>query len=59
MAIKKKPVRKKLGTKRRVIKKEAVPTTSILDKIQPVTELKTNTVMMVYGRSGTGKTHFG
>jgi len=34
-------------------------TSSILDKIQPVTELKTNTVMMVYGRSGTGKTHFG
>ena len=59
MAIRKKTVRKKLGTKRRVVKKEAAPTSSILDKIQPVTELKTNTVMMVYGRSGTGKTHFG
>ena len=60
MAIKKKPARKKLGTKRRVVKKTpAPPTSSILDKIQPVTELKTNTVMMVYGRSGTGKTHFG
>ena len=59
MAIKKKPMRKKLGKK--IGKKAAppAPTTSILDKIQPVTELKTNTVMMVYGRSGTGKTHFG
>jgi hypothetical protein len=55
VAIKKKPMRKKLGAK----KKPAPPTSSILDKIQPVTELKTNTVMMVYGRSGTGKTHFG
>jgi hypothetical protein len=57
MVLKKRPTRKKLG-KRKVIKKVA-PTSSILDKIQPVTELKTNTVMMVYGRSGTGKTHFG
>ncbi len=47
--------RKKLGAK----KKKPAPTTSILDKIKPVTELKTNLVMMVYGRSGTGKTHFG
>lgn len=58
MAIKKKP-RKKLGKKLAAKKKPAPPTSSILDKIQPVTELKTNTVMMVYGRSGTGKTHFG
>jgi len=47
--------KKKLGVK----KKKPEPTVSILDKIQPVTELKTNLVMMVYGRSGTGKTHFG
>lgn len=47
--------RKKLGAKKKV----AAKTTSILDKIKPVTDLKTNLVMMVYGRSGTGKTHFG
>lgn len=47
--------RKKLGAKKKVTPKP----TSILDKIKPVTELKTNLVMMVYGRSGTGKTHFG
>jgi hypothetical protein len=55
----KKKTRKKLGRKLGVKKKTPAPTSSILDKIQPVTELKTNTVMMVYGRSGTGKTHFG
>ena len=59
LATKKKKVlgkkRKKLGAKR---KPEPAPT-SILDKIKPVSELKTNLVMMVYGRSGTGKTHFG
>ena len=58
MAAKKKKIlgkkRKKLGAK-----KKPEPTTSILDQIKPVTELKTNLVMMVYGRSGTGKTHFG
>ena len=60
MVIKKKPMRKKLGKKLGAKKKAPpAPTTSILDKIKPVTELKTNTVMMVYGRSGTGKTHFG
>ena len=40
-------------------KKKAAKPTSILDKIQPVTLLKTFLVMLVYGRSGTGKTHFG
>ena len=62
MALKKKTLggKKKLGGKKLAAKKKpAPPTSSILDKIQPVTELKTNTVMMVYGRSGTGKTHFG
>jgi phage nucleotide-binding protein len=54
-----KVTKKKKVLGRKVIKKAAAPTSSILDKIQPVTELKTNTVMMVYGRSGTGKTHFG
>lgn len=60
-AKKKLPVKKKLGAKKkRIAKKKVVAkTTSILDKIQPVTQLKTNLVMMVYGRSGTGKTHFG
>lgn len=50
MAVKKKPVRKK---------KRAPKKISVLDKIQPVTELQTNLVMLVYGRSGTGKTAFG
>ncbi len=46
--------------KRRAAKKKPDPKpTSILDRIKPVTELKTNLVMLVYGRSGTGKTHFG
>lgn len=43
-------------------KKKAAPpkaTASILTKIQPVSSLETNLVMMVYGRSGTGKTAFG
>ena len=45
---------------KRLAKKKKTPKpTSILDRIKPVTELKTNLVMMVYGRSGTGKTHFG
>ena len=51
--------RLKVTKKRRTVKKKAMTPASILDKIQPVTELKTNLVMMVYGRSGTGKTHFG
>ena len=56
---KKKTVMKKRHHKRmkKIAKKEAVE--SVLDRIKPVTELKTNLVMMVYGRSGTGKTHFG
>lgn len=57
MAIKRKVRAKK---KRRVSRQEEpATTTSILDRIQPVSHLKTNLVMMVYGRSGTGKTHFG
>ncbi len=52
--------KKRFAKKKRLAKKKApAKTTSILDKIKPVTELKTNLVMMVYGRSGTGKTHFG
>lgn len=47
--------RKKAAPKR---KRKAKPT-SVLDKIQPVSELETNLVMLVYGRSGTGKTAFG
>ena len=56
MAVAKKRVAKK---KRLAKKKPPAPTTSILDKIKPVGELNTNLVMLVYGRSGTGKTHFG
>jgi ABC-type lipoprotein export system ATPase subunit len=51
MPAKRKKITKK---KKRVAKKK-----SILDQIQPVAELETNLVMMVYGRSGTGKTAFG
>ena len=51
--------RKKVFKKRKAGKKSDPTPTSILDRIQPVSDLKTNTVMLVYGRSGTGKTHFG
>jgi RecA/RadA recombinase len=57
MVVKKRVIKKKAKKKR--VKKKPAPTTSILDKIQPVSELETNLVMLVYGRSGTGKTHFG
>ena len=61
MALKKRPTKKKVLGKKRVKKKASkpAPTTSILDKIKPVSELETNLNMLVYGRSGTGKTHFG
>ena len=57
MPVKKRPMKKrrKVAKKKKVAKK----TTSILDKIQPVSELADNLTMLVYGRSGTGKTHFG
>ena len=52
--------KKQRKKKKRVAKKKAAAQpTSILDKITPVGELETNLVMLVYGRSGTGKTHFG
>jgi len=55
-----KPKRKPIRKKKRLAKKKKAPKpTSILDKIQPVGDLETNLVMLVYGRSGTGKTHFG
>lgn len=57
MAVKKKL--KKKGKAYKVAKKKTATATSILDRIQPVKHLKTNLVMLVYGRSGTGKTHFG
>lgn len=47
------------ATRRPKKKSAAKKTSSILDRIQPVTELQTNLVMLVYGRSGTGKTAFG
>ncbi len=52
-------VKRKVLKKRRAGKKSDPQPTSILDRIKPVTELKTNLVMLVYGRSGSGKTHFG
>lgn len=48
-----------VAKKKVVRKKKKVKKTSILDKIQPVSELETNLVMLVYGRSGSGKTAFG
>ena len=51
--------RKKVFKKRKAGKKQDPTPTSILDRIQPVSDLKTYMVMLVYGRSGTGKTHFG
>lgn len=57
MAVKKKARKKK--KKRLAKKKKVAEPTSILDRIQPVTDMSTNLVMLVYGRSGTGKTHFG
>jgi hypothetical protein len=51
--------RKKVFKKRKPARKADPKPISILDRIQPVTELSTNLVMLVYGRSGTGKTHFG
>ena len=55
MAVKKRPAKKR----RKIAKKKAAKPTSILDKIRPVSELADNLTMLVYGRSGTGKTHFG
>ena len=52
------PAKKKVR-KRKPGKKLDPQPTSILDRIKPVADLKTNLVMLVYGRSGTGKTHFG
>ena len=49
-----------MPAQRKPAKKQAAKkTSSVLDRIQPVTELQTNLVMLVYGRSGTGKTAFG
>ena len=56
MAVKKRPMKKR---RKKVAKKKAAKPTSILDKIKPVSELADNLTMLVYGRSGTGKTHFG
>lgn len=54
------PAKRKVLKKRKPGKKQSDPKpTSILDRIKPVTELSTNLVMLVYGRSGSGKTHFG
>jgi ABC-type lipoprotein export system ATPase subunit len=53
------PAKRKVLKKRKPGKKSDPKPTSILDRIKPVTELKTNLVMLVYGRSGSGKTHFG
>lgn len=60
MAVRKKPMKKKGKKKRIAKKKKAAPEpTSIFEQIQPVQEVQHNLVMLVYGRSGTGKTHFG
>lgn len=48
--------RKKKRIARR--KRKAPPERSILDSARPLTEVESNIVMLVYGRSGSGKTHF-
>lgn len=48
-----------VARKKTATRKKESKASSILDKIQPVSDLETNLVMLVYGRSGTGKTAFG
>ena len=50
--------RKKKRVVRRKAKRKAPPERSILDSARPLTEVESNVVMLVYGRSGSGKTHF-
>jgi len=53
------PKRKKKGPRRRAkAKRKAAPDVSILNRARPLTEVESNVVMLVYGRSGSGKTHF-
>jgi hypothetical protein len=56
MEMKKMPVRK---TRPAPKKKRKRSSSSIVDRIVPVQQVKENLVMLAYGRSGTGKTHFG
>lgn len=54
------PAQRRAAVKKRsAAKKKAVAKPSIVSRIQPVQDLETNLVMLVYGRSGTGKTAFG
>jgi len=51
--------RKKKAPRRKAKAKRKAPRQiSILDTAQPLTEVESNIVMLVYGRSGSGKTHF-
>ena len=53
------PKRKKKGPRRKAqAKRKAPPMRRILDSARPLTEVESNIVMLVYGRSGSGKTHF-
>lgn len=50
--------KKKLPRRKAKAKRKAPPKRSILDSARPLTEVESNIVMLVYGRSGSGKTHF-
>lgn len=41
-----------------VTKKKTATKSGIADKIKPIGDIENNVAMLVYGRSGTGKTHF-
>ncbi len=50
--------RKKKKVARRKTRRKAPVQRSILSGAKPLTQVETNIVMLVYGRSGSGKTHF-
>lgn len=50
--------RKKKAVRRKGRRKPAPEVRSILSQAKPLTEVASNIVMLVYGRSGSGKTHF-
>lgn len=61
MAVKKKAAapKKKRKVKRRVARRTAPQQkSSVLSRAQPLTQVASNIIMLVYGRSGSGKTHF-
>ncbi len=57
MVAQRKPKKKTLRHKGGAARKEA-PQRSILASAKPLTQVESNIVMLTYGRSGSGKTHF-